>query len=131
MVKLESDGIEFDVTAGEAKKMLVISDILEHDNHDAIHISLTKSISPEALRHITDFLKHHSNEPTIAQTPIISDNLSDYMTTWDAQWVLSLNPSMLKEVTLACHMLHFDEAKRVCLYRMLINMKIKLKSTLM
>ena len=132
-VYLDCKGVLFVLSRTEASAMKMIANMIEDDepNVDTVVPLNSETITPQAMDKIVSFIHHHHSQsrrnphtyPDISTSrpPIITSNkLSDYISSWDCNWVISMDLPLLQEVIEVCHMLHYDAAKFVCLYRLVL-----------
>lgn len=78
-------------------------------------------VTEEALRGIVEYARRDKNSKPTRGEMLTTTKLLDYVTLWEAEWVSKFSDTVLKELLKACHALHYDAPKYVCLYHIMLR----------
>lgn len=122
-MRLETQGLRFDITKHEARHIGVLKE-LDFENCD-VPLRLDGLTSAVSLAQIVEFAKHHAEDGSTpkacSKRKMFTEQVTDYMSRWDAEWVSKLDQGALRDLLKACHALHYDVLKYVCLHHILLN----------
>lgn len=117
-LNLRCGDASFAITRQEAMHIGVLRELWPETCEDTV--VLDGLVTAEALKEIVDFARHGTPaapaRPRLATTAIL-----DYMTRWEAEWVAKFSDTALRDILKACHALHYDAPKYVCLYHILLR----------
>lgn len=119
-LQLSCGDSRFVLTEHEARHIDVLKE-LDFDNCEKT-INVDGLVTRDALEKIIEYA-HQDKRNTKAYSvrKLITNKRSDYMSSWETAWVTQLDKHLLKDVLAACHALHYDAPKYVCLHHILLS----------
>lgn len=117
-LNLRCGNSNFSITIEQAMHIGVLRELWPENCENTVN--LDGLVTEDALRGIVEFARHGTCDVDV-RPKLTSKAILDYVTKWEAEWVAKFSDKILKDVLKACHALHYDAPKYVCLYHIMLN----------